>query len=56
MASGASRERILEAYPQLEPADIEAALAYAARNAFSAQEPSGRTGARPDIGTNRDPC
>ena len=36
MASGASRERILEAYPQLEPADIEAALAYAAQNAFSA--------------------
>jgi uncharacterized protein (DUF433 family) len=36
MASGASRERILEAYPQLEPADIEAALAYAARNALSA--------------------
>ena len=30
MASGSSRERILQAYPQLEPADIDEALAYAA--------------------------
>jgi uncharacterized protein (DUF433 family) len=30
MASGASRERILAAYPYLEPADLDAALAYAA--------------------------
>lgn len=30
MASGSSRERILEAYPLLEPADIDEALAYAA--------------------------
>ena len=30
MASGSSRKRILQAYPQLEPADIDEALAYAA--------------------------
>ncbi|RIK76978.1 MAG: hypothetical protein DCC68_18335 [Planctomycetota bacterium] len=30
LATGKSRERILEAYPYLEPEDIEAALAYAA--------------------------
>ena len=30
MASGATRERILQAYPQLEKADIDEALAYAA--------------------------
>jgi uncharacterized protein (DUF433 family) len=30
MASGSSRERILQAYPQLELADIDEALAYAA--------------------------
>jgi len=30
MASGSSRERILEAYPLLEPDDIDEALAYAA--------------------------
>ena len=30
MASGSSRERILQAYAQLEPADIDEALAYAA--------------------------
>ena len=30
MASGSSRERILQAYPQLEHADIDEALAYAA--------------------------
>ena len=30
LASGESRERILQAYPYLEPADLDAALAYAA--------------------------
>jgi uncharacterized protein (DUF433 family) len=30
LASGASRERILQAYPYLEPADLDEALAYAA--------------------------
>jgi uncharacterized protein (DUF433 family) len=30
LASGSSRERILQAYPQLEPAHIDEALAYAA--------------------------
>jgi uncharacterized protein (DUF433 family) len=30
IASGISRERILQAYPQLEAADIDEALAYAA--------------------------
>jgi uncharacterized protein (DUF433 family) len=30
MAAGVSRERILKAYPYLEPDDLNAALAYAA--------------------------
>ena len=30
IASGNSRDRILQAYPRLEPADIDEALAYAA--------------------------
>jgi uncharacterized protein (DUF433 family) len=30
LASGKSRERILQAHPYLEPEDIDAALAYAA--------------------------
>lgn len=30
IAEGISRERILEAYPYLEPADLDAALTYAA--------------------------
>ena len=30
LASGESRERILQAYPYLEPEDIDEALAYAA--------------------------
>lgn len=34
MANGSSCEQILEAYPQLEPADIEAALTYTARYAL----------------------
>jgi len=31
LAKGASREAVLEAYPVLEPADIDACLLYAAR-------------------------
>jgi uncharacterized protein (DUF433 family) len=31
LAHGASREAVLEAYPALEPADIDACLLYAAR-------------------------
>jgi uncharacterized protein (DUF433 family) len=30
LATGTTRERILQAYPYLEPADIDAVLAYAA--------------------------
>jgi len=30
LSAGKSRERILEAYPYLEPEDLDAALAYAA--------------------------
>ena len=30
LASGESRERILQAYPYLEPADLDEALSYAA--------------------------
>ncbi len=30
LASGETRERILQAYPYLEPADLDEALAYAA--------------------------
>ncbi|MEW6235794.1 MAG: DUF433 domain-containing protein [Candidatus Omnitrophota bacterium] len=30
LASGESRERILQVYPHLEPADLDEALAYAA--------------------------
>lgn len=30
LATGATRERILQAYPYLEPEDIDAVLAYAA--------------------------
>lgn len=30
LAAGESRERILQAYPYLEPADLDEALAYAA--------------------------
>jgi uncharacterized protein (DUF433 family) len=30
LATGESRERILQAYPYLEPADLDEALAYAA--------------------------
>ena len=39
LASGKSRERILEAYPYLESADIDAALAYAAWRLEEREEP-----------------
>jgi uncharacterized protein (DUF433 family) len=39
LASGKSRERILEAYPYLEPADLDAALAYAAWRLEEREEP-----------------
>lgn len=39
LASGNSRERILEAYPYLEPDDIDAALAYAAWRLEEREEP-----------------
>ena len=40
MASGKPRERILEAYPYLEPEDIDAAMAYAAWRLEEREEPS----------------
>ena len=39
LASGKSRERILQAYPYLEPQDLEAALAYAAWRLEERDEP-----------------
>jgi uncharacterized protein (DUF433 family) len=39
LASGTSRERILEGYPYLEPEDIDAALAYAAWRLEEQDEP-----------------
>lgn len=39
LASGNSRERILEAYPYLEPEDIDASLAYAAWRLEEREEP-----------------
>lgn len=39
LASGHSRERILEAYPYLEPEDIDAVLAYAAWRLEEREEP-----------------
>lgn len=39
LASGKSRERILEAYPYLAPEDIDAALAYAAWRLEEREEP-----------------
>ena len=39
LASGKSRERILEAYPYLEDADIDAALNYAAWRLEEQEEP-----------------
>ncbi len=38
LANGASREAILEAYPVLETADIDACLLYAARLSEAAAE------------------
>ena len=39
LATGQSRERILQAYPYLEPADIDAVLAYAAWRLEEREEP-----------------
>lgn len=39
LASGQARERILQAYPYLEPEDIDAALAYAAWRLEEREEP-----------------
>lgn len=39
LASGKSRDRILEAYPYLEPDDIDAALGYAAWRLEEKEEP-----------------
>ena len=39
LASGTSRERILLAYPQLEPEDFDAVLAYAAWRLEEREEP-----------------
>ena len=39
LASGKSRDRILEAYPYLEPDDIDAALSYAAWRLEEREEP-----------------
>jgi uncharacterized protein (DUF433 family) len=39
LASGYTREQVLEAYPYLEPADLDAALAYAAWRLQEQEEP-----------------
>jgi uncharacterized protein (DUF433 family) len=39
LASGKSRERILQSYPYLQPEDIDAALAYAAWRLEEREEP-----------------
>lgn len=39
LATGESRDRILQAYPYLEPQDIDAALAYAAWRMEEREEP-----------------
>jgi len=39
LASGHSRERVLQAYPYLEPEDVDAALAYAAWRMEEREEP-----------------
>ena len=39
LASGYSHQRILDAYPYLEPQDIDAALAYAAWRLEEREEP-----------------
>ena len=43
LAAGQSRERILQAYPYLEPADLDAALAYAAWRMEEREEPLVKT-------------
>jgi len=43
LANGASREGVLEAYPVLEPADIDACLLYAARLSESSAAAEGLT-------------
>jgi uncharacterized protein (DUF433 family) len=40
LASGQTRKRILQAYPYLEPADMEEALEYAAWRLGEREEPS----------------
>lgn len=49
LASGKSRERILEAYPYLEPEDIDAALAYAAWRLEEREEPLVGSGGRRSV-------
>ena len=39
LANGTSRERILQAYPHLEPEDFDAVLAYAAWRLEEREEP-----------------
>jgi len=39
LATGQSRERVLRAYPYLQPEDIDAALAYAAWRLEEREEP-----------------
>ena len=39
IASGQTRERILQAYPYLEPDDLDAAIAYAAWRMEEREEP-----------------
>jgi uncharacterized protein (DUF433 family) len=39
LAAGQSRDRILQAYPYLEPQDLDAALAYAAWRMEEREEP-----------------
>ena len=39
LASGTSRERIVEAYPYLEPQDLDAVLTYAAWRLEEREEP-----------------
>jgi uncharacterized protein (DUF433 family) len=46
LANGASREAVLDAYPALEPADIDACLLYAARLSDAAAEEGRVTAAR----------
>ncbi len=45
LAAGHSIERVLEAYPYLEPEDVRAALAYAARRSEEIEVPLHRESA-----------